>query len=227
MLNEKSVIPFVILKWMVGVLIVKVTISVVMLYPGYFSPDFEMDFLLGRQSYFWGSYSWSFYVHLISGPPTLIVGMLLLSDRFRKFRPGWHRMLGRFQIANVLFFLVPSGIGMAFYAMTGPVAGAGFVLLSIATAAVAFLGWKRAVQKKFKSHRQWMMRLYVLLCSAVVIRVIGGMTTVLQYSEQWVYMMSAWLSWLAPLAILEFYFRHQERTPPGLTRVVKADPPQC
>lgn len=214
MVRRNSETPFIILKWMSYILIVKVTLNVIAFYPGYFPPNFETDFLLGRQDYFWGAYSWSFYVHLISGPPTLIVGLLLLSQGFRKRWSKWHRMLGRFQIATVLLFLVPSGLWMAFYAMTGPVAGAGFVLLSVATGVAAFLGWRCAIRRKFQSHRKWMIRLYVLLCSAVVIRVVGGVATVMHNGAQWIYVMTAWGSWLVPLTILEIFFQLRNKEIP-------------
>lgn len=191
------------LKWFTGLLIVKVTVSVVLLYPGYIPPDFETDFLLGRRDYFWGSYAWAFYAHLVSGPPTLLVGLVLLSDTFRRRWPNWHRRLGRFQVANVLCLLVPSGLWMACHAMTGPIAGAGFVSLSLATGVAAMIGWRCAVRKRFRSHRRWMLRLYVLLCSAVVIRIIGGLATVLESDALWVYQVTAWASWLGPLVVLE------------------------
>lgn len=191
------------LKWVTCLLIVKVTVSVVMIYDGYLPPDFNTAFLLGRQEYFWGSYSWSFYTHIVSGPFTLIVGLFLLSDRFRVRYPQWHRYLGRFQVANVLLLLVPSGLWMAFYAMTGAIAGTGFATLSLVTGTCAALGWRTAVRRQFQAHRRWMLRCYVALCSAVVIRIIGGLATVFGSESEWLYPLAAWTSWLVPLLILE------------------------
>jgi len=48
-----------------------------------------------------------------------------------------------------------------------------------------------------------MWRSYLLLCSAVVIRLCGGLATVLQFDPPWFYPLSVWASWLAPLAIFE------------------------
>src|SRR5688500_7254703 len=47
-----------------ALLVLKVTLSVVIGYSEYFPPDFDAQFLLGRESYFWGAYSWAFYTHL-------------------------------------------------------------------------------------------------------------------------------------------------------------------
>ncbi len=49
-------------------LVCKVTLSVVSGYGRYFPPDFDADFLLGREAYFFGPYRWAFYTHLVAGP---------------------------------------------------------------------------------------------------------------------------------------------------------------
>lgn len=217
MQTVSSLSPLNLLKWITCLLIVKVTVSVVLIYDGYLPPDFNTSFLIGRQEYFWGSYSWSFYTHIVSGPPTLIVGLILLSDRFRMRFPQWHRYLGRFQVANILLLLVPSGLWMAFYAMTGAIAGAGFATLSVVTGTCAAMGWRTAVSRQFHAHRRWMLRCYVALCSAVVIRIIGGLATVTDFGAGWLYPLAAWTSWSVPLLILELStkLRHFERRSPG------------
>jgi small-conductance mechanosensitive channel len=186
-----------------GLLIVKVTLSVVIGYRDYFPPNFNSDFLLGRAAYFWGPYSWAFYAHLISGPATLLLGTILISERFRRFAPRWHRRLGRAQVLGILLVVAPSGLWMARYAATGAVAGAGLASLAIATAACTAMGWRSAVRRRFDVHRCWMWRTYLLLCSAVVIRLIGGLATVLQFDAHWLYPLSAWVSWLVPLLVFE------------------------
>jgi hypothetical protein len=188
-----------------ALLIGKVTLSVVIGYRDYLPPNFEADFLLGREAYFWGPYAWAFYTHLAAGPVSLLLGTLLISERFRRFAPRWHRRLGRVQVATILLLVAPSGLWMARYAVTGAAAGAGLATLAVATAVCTALGWRRAVQRRFGEHRQWMWRTYLLLCSAVIIRLIGGMATVLESDALWVYPLSAWASWLVPLAIFEIW----------------------
>jgi len=184
-------------------LVLKVTLSVVAGYYQYLPPDFDSDFLLGREAYFYGAYAWAFYAHLVAGPTSLVVGTILISERFRQRAPKWHRRLGRLQVACVLLVLVPSGLWMARYAATGAVAGTGLALLAIATAVCATAGWRTAVARKFADHRRWMWRLYLLLCSAVVIRMIGGLATVLQVDALWLYPISVWASWIGPLIVFE------------------------
>jgi len=192
-----------ILALAVCALILKVTVVVVMNYRDYLPPNFESDFLQDRGVYFWDGYHWAFYTHIVAGPWTLIAGMVLLSDRFRRRYPAWHRYLGRSQAAIVLLMIMPSGIWMAMYAETGALAGAGFGSLAIATGLCVYRGWRMAVTRKFAEHRRWMLRCYILLCSAVVLRLTAGIFIVTDIDGDWIYPMSAWASWLVPLAIFE------------------------
>jgi hypothetical protein len=191
------------LKILAALLICKVTLSVVIEYRNYLPPNFESDFLAGREVYFWGGYHWAFYAHLVVGPAALVIGTILVSDWFRQSFPAWHRRLGRMQAACILFVLAPSGLWMAIYAATGAVAAVGLGSLAVATAACVALGWRAAVGRRFAEHRRWMSRTFVLLCSAVVIRMIGGAASVANFDAAWLYPLSAWVSWLAPLAIFE------------------------
>ncbi len=189
-----------VIRLLAGLLVAQTVVAVLLNFPDYFPPNFRSDFLLGRGEYFHGAYAWAFYAHIVSGLVTLVLGMVLMSSRFRVRWPAWHRAFGRVQVMCVLLLLAPSGFGMAWYA-TGMVAGVGFATLAVATATTAAMGWRRAVSRRFAEHRVWMQRCFVLLCSAVVIRVIGGASDV--FGIAGVYPYAAWLSWLAPLVVLE------------------------
>lgn len=182
-------------------LVCKTVILVLLSYPGYFPPNFRTDFLLGREAYFFGPYQGAFYVHILSGPFSLLAGLVLLSESFRLRVPKWHRYLGRVQVVTILAFVTPSGLWMSWHAATGTVAATGFATLAIATAICAGLGWRTAVQRRFEIHRRWMQRCFVLLCSAVVLRIAGGLSEILVIEGTYPY--TAWLSWLLPLLVLE------------------------
>ena len=123
----------------VGLLILKVSFSVVLGYRDYFPPNFNADFLRGRETYFFGAYQWAFYAHIASGPITLVLGLILISERFRLRFPRWHRSLGKTQIALVAIVLSLSGLWLALYARTGQIAAVGFALLAIVTGLCALL----------------------------------------------------------------------------------------
>lgn len=204
MSNPSSSLLSRLLKALTAVLIAKVTVSVLLGYRDYWPPDFDSDFLRGREAYFWGAYHWAFYTHLVSGPVALTLGALLASAHFSNRVPRWHRRLGRIHAGCVLLLLVPSGLYMAFYAASGAVASAGLASLAVATAACVAIGWRAAVLRRFAEHRRWMLRAFVLLCSAIVIRMIGGLATVAEFDAIWLYPASAWGSWLVPLVAFEF-----------------------
>lgn len=200
-----------VLVLLTGVLILKVTVEVMLGYRNYLPPDFNSDFLRGRGGYFFGAYQWAFFPHIAAGPVSLIVGMLLVSERFRRRFPKWHRVLGRVQVANVLLLVAPSGLWMALYAAAGTVAAVGFAMLACLTAGTTALGWRAAMQRRFSVHRRWMSRSFLLLCSAVVIRLTGGLATVLDSHAGWFDSASAWGCWVVPLAAFELGSRFKLR----------------
>jgi hypothetical protein len=55
---------------------VAVTAGVVLNYRDYFPPNFDSDFLRGREKYFSGSYQWAFYTHTAAGPVALVLGTI-------------------------------------------------------------------------------------------------------------------------------------------------------
>lgn len=202
-------------KFLAMVLILKVTLGVVLGYSDYLPPHFEAGFLQGRQSYFWTTaYHLAFYVHIAIGPCTLVLGIVLMSVRFRMQYPYWHRFLGRILVVSILLLLVPSGIGMSLYAGTGAIAGVGFATLGVVTGTCASMGWRCAVRKDYDEHRRWMSRCFLLLSSAIVLRLMGGVFSMAGVGAPSTYTFAAWTSWVLPLALYE------------LLRITKANHPE-
>ncbi|MGC8640439.1 MAG: DUF2306 domain-containing protein [Isosphaeraceae bacterium] len=212
MRSERHSIPERVLAVLAGVLVVKVTASVVSNYHDYIPPNFASDLLRGREGYFFGWYRWAFYCHILSGPVTLILGLVLVGERHRRRLPRWHRWLGWLQVACVVLLVTPSGLAMAWYTQAGPIAGAGLSTLALATAVCVYVGARSAMKRRFADHRRWMWRCYLLLCSAVVLRLIGGLATVTAMTAWWVDPLANWLSWLAPLGAFEVRERMLRRS---------------
>jgi hypothetical protein len=208
-----------VLTLLTGLLIFKVTVAVVLGYVNYLPPNFDSDFLRGRDRYFFGAYQWAFYTHIASGPVSLFLGVILISDQFRMRYPKWHRHLGRIQAANVLLLVTPSGLWMACYTATGTIAGIAFACLAILTATCVALGWRAAVRRRFQAHRHWMSRCFLLLCSAVVLRLVVGLGTVVGVQSLWFDPLVSWASWLVPLMAFEL-----SRLITGRTNVPRATP---
>jgi uncharacterized membrane protein len=138
----------------------------------------------------------------------LLNGLILMSESVRRRRGGLHRVLGRVQVAVLLLLVLPSSVVMSRHAFGGWPAGLSFVLLSVATAICAVVGIVYARCRRYDRHRRWMLRCYVLICSAVALRLISGTAGLIGVpSPEWAYVVAAWSSWLIPLAALEIVLR--------------------
>ena len=192
------------LRWLAAVLVLRVLAAILANYPDYFPPDFESLFLQGREATFAGAYRAAFYVHILSAPFVLFTGLLLLSEHARRRYGGLHRVLGRAHVAVLLALVLPSGAVMARHAFGGWPAGLSFLLLSAATAGCAVAGVAHARRGRYARHRVWMVRCYVLLCSAVALRLVSGAAGLVGVpSPEGAYVAAVWASWLVPLAAYE------------------------
>lgn len=192
------------LRWLAIALVLRVLVSILTNYPDYFPPDFDSLFLQGREETFTSVYQSAFYVHIFSGPVVLFNGLILLSETVRRRWGGLHRLLGRLQVGVLLVFVLPSSVMMSRHAFGGWPAGLSFLLLSGATAGCAVVGVFYARRRQYARHRRWMLRSYVLICSAVVLRLISGAAGLVGVSSpEETYIIAAWSSWLVPLAVYE------------------------
>ena len=199
-----------ILRWLAVVLILRVLAAILANYVDYFPPNFDSLFLQGREATFNGIYRAAFYVHIFSGPVVLFNGLILLSDYIRRRHGDWHRRLGRVQVFVLLLFVLPSSALMSRHAFGGWPAGLSFLLLSAATASCAIVGVVHARGRRYDLHRRWMLRSYVLICSAISLRLISGTAGLIgMTSPEHAYIFAAWSSWLIPLAAYEIVERLQ------------------
>ncbi len=190
-------------KWLAVLLVLRVLWGILFNYPSYFPADFESPFLIDREKDFHDIYRTSFYVHIVSSPIALIIGLFLVSSYSRRWLPRVHRIFGRIQIATVCLTVAPSGIVMSFYALGGVMSTAAFLFLSVLTAATALLGFRSAVIGQFKDHQRWMWRCWILLSSAIVLRLLTMVLSPFGWEPLMLYRFTAWLSWLMPLMVLE------------------------
>jgi uncharacterized membrane protein len=203
-------------------LILRVLAAILANYPDYFPPNFDSLFLEGREATFTGAYRPAFYAHIFSGPVVLLGGLILLSERVRRRHGGLHRWLGRVQVVVLLLLVLPSSVVMARHAFGGWPAGLSFLLLSAATAGCALAGVVYARRRRYDQHRRWMLRCYVLICSAVALRLISGAAGLVGVpSPEGAYVVAAWSSWLFPLAAYEIAQRwpapRQSRRPDSVS----------
>lgn len=196
------------LRWLAVLLILRVLAAILANYPDYFPPNFGSLFLQDRETIFVGAYRAAFYVHIHSAPLVLLNGLVLLNEHVRSRHGRWHRWLGRVQVVVLLLFVLPSGAVMSQHAFGGRQAGLSFLLLSAVTACCAIVGVVHARRRRFDRHRSWMLRSYLLICSAVALRLISGAAEVLGVSSpENAYILAAWSCWLLPLIAYEIVER--------------------
>jgi uncharacterized membrane protein len=202
------------LRWLAVLLILRVLATILANYPDYFPPNFDSLFLQGREATFNGAYPPAFYVHIFSAPVALANGLMLMSEHVRRRFGRLHRWAGRVQVVVLLLFMLPSGGVMSRHAFGGWPAGLSFFLLSLTTAGCAVLGVVYARRRRFDRHRRWMTRCFVLMCSAVVLRLVSGTAGLVGVrSPEAAYIAAAWFSWLFPLAAYETVERLSTRRP--------------
>ena len=192
------------LRWLAVALVLRVLAATLANYPDYFPPNFDSLFLQGREATFAGGYRVAFYAHIVSSPFVLSAGLILLSEPVRTRSPRWHRRLGRAWALVLLLFVLPSGAVMARHAFGGRPAGLSFLTLSAATAGCAITGVVHARGRRYARHRRWMVRTYILVCSAVALRLMSGAAGLIGVPDpETAYVAAAWASWLLPLAAYE------------------------
>ena len=185
---------------LVGILIALTSLA-------YFPPKFSFGFLRGREAYFYSWYAIAFYVHVITSPLALFLGMMQSIERIRNRNPKVHRSFGYVYVLMVLVFATPSGLAMSIKADGGTGAVIGFAALALATAFTTWRGFSEARRGRIVRHRQWMTRSYLLICSAVLLRFMATLTN--QFELNITYGAMAWLSWLPSLMIYEILISRQ------------------
>jgi uncharacterized membrane protein len=184
--------------------ILVIALRIIGTYGFYFPPNFDRGFLQARQAYFWSSlYGMGFYLHIIGAPLALISGLPQFSRLLLRWSPRFHRCLGRIYAMSVLLAAAPGGFIMGFRSFAGNPALFCFTVMSLLVSAFTLLAWRDALRRKFQSHRRWMIRSYLMMVSAVLLRLIDPLLRDLGVPDVQSYVWSVWLSWVPSLVIFE------------------------
>ncbi|MDT0300814.1 DUF2306 domain-containing protein [Streptomonospora wellingtoniae] len=166
--------------------------------------------------------------HLLTGSVALLLGPLQFFGPIRRRAPRAHRLIGR---VYLLAGVVPSGIagfGVALLTREGPVAGAGFALLSVFWLVSAGCGYAAVRRRDFRAHERWMRRNFAATFAAVTLRAWLGLLIFAQlpllepvYSGEFdalfsvAYTAAAWLCWVPNVLLIEWWVRTNGRAPVG------------
>ena len=150
--------------------------------------------------------------HVVGGVVALLLGPLQFVRRIRSRLPALHRGMGLAYVAACAV-AAPAGFMLALGTTAGPVAGAGFAALALLSAAFTFLGLRAALGRRFDEHREWMLRSYALVATAITLRLMLPAAGLLGFEFLPAYRAIAWLSWMTNLALCEFYIRRTRVSP--------------
>ncbi|MCF6401968.1 DUF2306 domain-containing protein [Chitinophaga filiformis] len=176
----------------------------------YTSFDRYVDFLMTKQLvYHIRHWRISFYVHVFTSVIVLVAGLLQFSNYLLKKYPGLHRRSGKIYAIVILLFSGPGGLVMGFYANGGLPARISFVLLGSLWLLTTFLGWRYALQRRWRLHTGMMIRSYALTLSAISLRLYAFLigTFNLPLHPVQAYILISWLSWTLNLLIAEMIIR--------------------
>jgi hypothetical protein len=160
-------------------------------------------------------------VHVVGGVTALLVGPLQFVGRIRARRPGLHRATG-LAFVGACAVAAPAGFMLALGTTAGPAAGAGFAALAVLTPLFAGLGLRAAVERRFGSHREWMIRAYALVATAITLRLMLPASALLGFEFLPAYRVIAWLSWAANLALAEYHIRRSRGPTAGRAALAAA-----
>ena len=170
----------------------------------YFSADLEYGFLRDKREFFFSSgYFIAFYAHIVGAPVAFFAGTLQVSRTLRERWRRWHRWLGRVYCLSVLLAAAPGGLVMGFWAYGGLPSQLCFALLAGLTWFATVLGWRYGRLGNFYLHARWMIRSYLLIASAICLRVIHPVLSGFELHHELTYQLSVWASWLLPLSLFE------------------------
>ena len=170
----------------------------------YSHPDFSHGYLLGKKDFFDGIFKYGLYAHIIGTPVAILIGTIQIFFRFEKKYPKLHRSAGKIYVATVLLLAAPGGFIMAFSAIGGQLSELCFLLLAMLWMYFTYQAYATAKKKNFTEHKKHMTRSFLLMLSAINLRILAFVFNhFLAYDSVQMYIWAAWLSWVPSLAIYE------------------------
>src|SRR5690606_36592924 len=112
---------------------------------------------------------WGIYPHAFFGMIALALGPFQFRRNTRLRRPHLHRLLGRIYLVSALLAGL-AGLCMSLYSFAGLVTHFGFGFLATGLLICSTAAWMSIRRGDVARHRQWVIRSFALLFSAVTLR---------------------------------------------------------
>jgi len=153
-----------------------------------------------------------FYMHIIPGMLSLVLGPWQFSSVLRKRYLPLHRIIGKLYVGAVLISGL-SGLVIAFFAAGGMVSTMGFLLLAIFWLTFTFQAMQSLRQRRINRHRVWMIRSYAMTFAAVTLRLGLLLSQFGIVTFDVIYPIMAWASWIINIAAVEYFLKYKNYKP--------------
>jgi uncharacterized membrane protein len=148
-----------------------------------------------------------FWTHVLGASGALLLMPFQFWKGLRVRRRDLHIWVGRSYVALVLIGGL-SGLYMAFFPMTGPIAGAGFFSLAVLWLGFTAMAYSKARARDIPAHQRWMIRSAALTFAAVTLRLYLPTTQLIGLPMESSYTAIAWACWVPNLIAVEWWHRH-------------------
>jgi len=147
-------------------------------------------------------------VHVVAGIPALLIGPLQFVRRIRARTPALHRATGLAYVAACAV-AAPAGLMLALGTTAGPIAATGFAIPAILLPLFTWLGLAAALGRRFADHREWMIRSYAIVATAITLRLMLPASNLLGFDFLPAYQVISWLAWTTNLILAEYHIRRR------------------
>jgi hypothetical protein len=186
--------------WLVALLSVGLAgyaLLYVVLGPRMYAPYFLQSFV---------ARPWGIYPHALFGTIALALGPF----QFRRniLRRAWlHRAMGKAYVFSAMLTGL-AGLYMSIYSFGGTVTHLGFGGLAVALLVCTAAAFVKIQNREIARHREWMIRSFAMLFSAVTLRIMVPFLAVALGGFEPAYLWVSWLCWVPNLIGAELYVRH-------------------
>ncbi|WP_367132689.1 DUF2306 domain-containing protein [Saccharothrix sp. HUAS TT1] len=166
-------------------------------------------------------HAWHFPVlvaHVVFGSIAILTSVAQVWPWLRRRYPAAHRWVGRVYVFGGVLPGGVTAIAIGAFSPFGPVSQASNVLMGALWLAFTVAGYRMARQRRHADHRRWMVRSFALTASIMSNRVWTALTAAALSPQlgttfggsgvalvQAVSGLSAWLGWVVPLLIAEWW----------------------
>ncbi|KIO75550.1 membrane protein [Pedobacter lusitanus] len=173
------------------------------LYPlKYFLMNGRVGILNSKPEWLLSNMIWSaaFYIHIILGGLSLLIGWVQFSSKLRNGNLKLHRQIGKVYVVSALLSS-SSGFYIAFFAGGGFWASLGFGCLGVIWFCTNLMGYLAIRNKQIVRHQILMIYSYAACFAAVTLRIWLPVLILITGNFNTAYITVAWLSWIPNLFV--------------------------